>query len=388
MLVLLMALATASAAVESDPYAAPAQSEVATVIRSAQFGEPGADSAIMAWLKAHPSAPRSDKMRLAHRLCHDLLFHNADALAADACAAAVDLGADDARAAAASAALREDPRIHASGAARIALTPNGVGSRDARVTVNGIGAPWVVDTGAEISVVSSSLAKRIGLRPRQGSVTVHSTTGVATGNLAVIDRLLVGEAAVENVPVLVLPDSQLEIGDRPRIEAILGLPVLVAFGRAAWLDGGAILALGEAAPAPPSGGPRLYWHEEGIGLPVSTKRGVRGAHLDTGANETTLRAPAHALLTPAIEASATFRTGKVGGAGGVVDTHDKVYPSISLTVAGVPMTLNNVSLNEAENAGVARLGQDVVASLSLLALDFETMRVAVRPLQSPTPPER
>jgi clan AA aspartic protease (TIGR02281 family) len=381
MLSLLMALAAAAAPMESDPYASPPQGDVAAIIRSAQFGEPGADSALMAWLRAHPSAPRSDKMRLAHRLCHDLLFRNADAPAAEACAAAVDLGADDARAAAASAALRGDPRIRASGAARIPLTPNGVGSRDASVTVNGVRAPWVVDTGAEISVVSNSLAQRIGLRPRPGQVTVHSTTGIATGGLAVIDRLVIGDAAVENVPVLVLPDAQLKIGDRPQIQAILGLPVLVAFGRAAWLDAGATLALGEAAPSPPPDSPSLYWNEEGIGIPVSTARGVRGAHLDTGANETTLRAPAHALLTPAIEASAAWRAGKVGGAGGVVNTNDKVYPTLSLTVAGVPMTLNNVSLNEAESEGVARLGQDVVARLSLLNLDFETMRVAVRPLR-------
>jgi clan AA aspartic protease (TIGR02281 family) len=388
MLSLLMALAAASAPVESDPYAAPPEGEVAAMVRSAQFGEPGADSTIVAWLKANPSAPRSDRGRLAHRLCHDLLARNADAPAAEAWGAAGESGADDARAAAISAALREDPRIQASGAARVGLTPNGVGSRDASVTVDGVSAPWLVDTGAEISVVSSSLARRIGLHPRPGPVTVQSTTGVATGEMAIIDRLDIGDAAVENVPVLVLPDAQLKIGDRPQIQAILGLPVLVAFGRAAWLDAGATLALGEAAPTPPPDAPSLYWNEEGIGLPVSTDRGVRGGDLDTGANETSLRAPIHALLSPKIEASAVYRRGKVGGAGGVVDTNDKVYPEISLNVAGVPMALKNVSLNEAERDGVARLGADVVARLSLLDMDFETMRVAVRPLTGVETPAR
>jgi clan AA aspartic protease (TIGR02281 family) len=381
MLSLLIALAAATAPMEPDPFAAPAQGEVAAMIRSAQFGEPGADSAIVAWLKSHAAAPRSDRVRLEHRLCHDLLARNAYALAAEACAAAVQLGAEDDHAAEDSAALSDVPRIRIRGAAHVALSANAMGSRDATVSVNGVTAPWLVDTGAEISVLSSALAQRIGLTLLRGAVTIHSTTGVATGHLAVVDRLNIGDADVENVPVLVLPDAQLKIGDLPQIQAILGLPVLVAFGRAAWLDAGATLALGDAAPSPPPGSPRLYWHEEGIGVPVSTAKGVRGANLDTGANETYLRAPAHALLTPAIEASATFHRGKVGGAGGVMDTNEKVYPEISLDVVGVPMVLKNVSLNEADSEGVARLGDDVVKRVSSLVLDFENMRVSARPLQ-------
>jgi clan AA aspartic protease (TIGR02281 family) len=382
MLFLLMALAAASAGpVESDPFAAPPRGEVSTLIRSAQFGEAGADSAIEAWLKQHPAASRSDRMRLEHRLCSDLRMRNANAAAAVECADAVELGSDDAQAAANSATLRDVPPIAAIGAARVALTPNRLGSRDTTVIVNGVGAPWLVDTGAQITVVSSSLARRIGLNLLHGPVTVHSTTGFAKGNLAVIDRLHIGAAEVENVPVLVLPDAQLKIADLPQIQAILGLPVLVAFGRVAWLDAGATLALGDDAPSPPPGSPRLYWHEEGIGVPVSTALGVRGAHLDTGANDTYLRAPAHALLTPAIEATAAWRRGKVGGAGGVMDTNEKVYPQISLDVAGVPMVFRNISLSEADNEGVARLGDDMLERLSSLTLDFETMRIAVRPLQ-------
>jgi clan AA aspartic protease (TIGR02281 family) len=370
MLFLLMALAAASAGpVESDPFAAPPRGEVSTLIRSAQFGEAGADSAIEAWLKQHPAASRSDRMRLEHRLCSDLRMRNANAAAAVECADAVELGSDDAQAAANSATLRDVPPIAAIGAARVALTPNRLGSRDTTVIVNGVGAPWLVDTGAQITVVSSSLARRIGLNLLHGPVTVHSTTGFAKGNLAVIDRLHIGAAEVENVPVLVLPDAQLKIAD------------LVAFGRVAWLDAGATLALGDDAPSPPPGSPRLYWHEEGIGVPVSTALGVRGAHLDTGANDTYLRAPAHALLTPAIEATAAWRRGKVGGAGGVMDTNEKVYPQISLDVAGVPMVFRNISLSEADNEGVARLGDDMLERLSSLTLDFETMRIAVRPLQ-------
>jgi clan AA aspartic protease (TIGR02281 family) len=386
MMFLLMALAAAAPPPpEADPFAAPPQGEVASLIRSAQFGEAGADAAIAAWLRQHPAASRSDQARLEHRLCGDLRARNANAAAAGACAAAAALGADDRQAAADAVALREVPPISASGGARVPLTPNGLGSGDASVSVNGVAAPWLVDTGAQITVVSASLARRIGLQPLHDPVTVHSATGFARGDLALIDQLSLGGARVDDVPVLILPDDQLTIADRPPIQAILGLPVLVAFGRVAWLDGGATLALGEAAPAPAPDAARLYWHEEGVGLPVSTERGTRGAALDTGANVTYLRAPAHALLSAATEASGAYRRAQVGGAGGVMQTNEKTYPQVTLDVAGVPMALAEVSLNEGEREGAARLGDDIPRRLAMLSLDFDAMRVTARALTAARP---
>ena len=352
------------------------------MLRAALFGESDADAAIAAWLEAHPDAPRIDRQLLYDRLCSDDGVRSAHAAAAKACAAATALGADDAQDAASSARLSEVPPIRTIGSTRVPLLVNGLGSRDAVVTVNGTSARWIMDTGAEISVVSTSLAKRIGVRLLDGKIAVGSTTGEVQGGLGVIDLLRIGDAAVENVPVLVLPDAQLKIGDLPQIEAILGLPVFVAFRRAAWLDGGTTLALGELAPPAAKDTARLYWHEEGIGIPVSTARGTRGAHLDTGANASYLRAPAHALLDPATEASGSVHAGKVGGAGGVIDTKQKVYPRIAFTVAGVPMTLTQVSIEEESQEGAARLGDDVVRALSSLVLDFEHMRVGATALAS------
>src|SRR5581483_3825692 len=40
-----------------------------------------------------------------------------------------------------------------------------IGSIDADLTVNNITAPWILDTGANFSVVSASFAKRLGVQP-------------------------------------------------------------------------------------------------------------------------------------------------------------------------------------------------------------------------------
>ncbi len=372
-------VAMPSRAAEPDPYAASTHDALEALLRAATFGEPGADGSLRRWLREHPDAVANDRGRVEHRLCADASARSQYAVAAVDCAASRDLGLDDAEKAANGAALARTPPPRAVGSARVPLTANGLGSRDAVVAVHGIVAAWLVDTGAQISVVSASLAAELAVEPVGGDVVVGSTTGAVTGHLAVIDLLRIGDAAIENVAVLVLPDAQLAIGDLPPIRAILGLPVFVALRRIAWLDGGSTLALGDAAPRPPVASPRPYWHEQGVGVPIATSRGTRGAHLDTGENDSYLRAPAHALLDRTAEDRAVVRAGRMGGAGGVVETSQKVYPTLSLRVADVAVTLHDVSIDDSDDVSAARLGDDILRAMSSFALDFETMRVSATP---------
>jgi hypothetical protein len=378
MLLSLIIAAAAISAAGPDPFAGPVKIEVDSLIRAAQLGEAGADAGIEKWLGAHPKATNAQTRALYHRLCADFSVHGDYASAAAACSKATALGADDDQSAANNRKLRNTPSIRAIGSARIGLTPNGLGSRDAVIKVNGTSAAWLVDTGAQIAVVSHSLATEIGVRQLQGKITVGTTTAPVQGGLGIIDLLWIGGAALENVPVLVLPDAQLKIADLPQIRAIFGLPELVAFRRAEWLDKGKTLALGDEAEKVPAASPKMYWHKEGIGIPVSTELGTRGAHLDTGANNSYLRAPAHVLLGAAVEATAEEHKGRVGGAGGVIETKEMVYPTLDLTVAGVPLNFKKISISEQDPEGAARLGDDVIQQLSVMVLDFEHMRIEAR----------
>jgi len=367
-----------------DPYAAPPEGTVQILLRHSQFGAPGADDAIRRWLAANPGAPKGDRAAMWHRLCSDYGVQGAYHLAFQACsseAAVAPQGeADDDVAMA--RALQGVPPVRAIGSASVPLTPNKLGSRSASVTVNGFALPWFIDSGAEVSVVSQSVAERIAVRLLPGSVRVGTTTAPVSGRMAVVDRLSIGDAEIENLPVLVLPDAQLTIADLPTIPAILGLPALVAFHRVAWLNGGETLALGNAAPPVPADAARLYWHEEGVGVPVSTPRGTRGAHFDSGANASYLRAAGRTLLTRAQARSAAPHDRRIGGAGGMVNSRHDVLPRLTLRIAGAPITLTDVSIVDQDKEGAARIGDDAIARLSALTLDFDQMRVAASPLAS------
>ena len=350
------------------------------MLRQSQFGAPGAAAAIESWLQANPKALASERAALWHRLCSDYGvrgWYEADLRACLAEATVAPKGeADDDIAMA--RALQGLPPVRAIGATTVPLIANKLGSRSASIAVNGFVVPWFIDSGAEVSVVSQSVASRIGGRMLSGGVRDGTTTSSVDGRMGVVDLLHIGKASVENLPVLVLPDEQLTIAGLPTIPAILGLPALLAFHRVAWLDHATTLALGDAAPLPAADSPRFYWHEEGVGVPISTVRATRGAHLDSGANASYLRAPGHALLSRAQERSARTHDRRLGGAGGVVQSRQKVLPRLTLKIAGAPVTLHDVSIAEQDHEGAARIGDDAISQLAELTLDFDHMRVAAR----------
>ncbi|MGN6375097.1 MAG: retropepsin-like aspartic protease [Sphingomonas sp.] len=363
-----------------DPYAAPPRGVVMTMLRQSQFGAPGADETIEAWLAAHPDAPKPHRAALWHRLCSDYGVRGAYADDLRACTAEAAVAppgeADDDIAMA--RALQDEPPVRASGAAIVPLIQNRLGSRSVNILVNGYQSPWFVDSGAEVSVLSQSVADRIKVRLLPDSVRVDTTTASVSGRMGMVDLLRIGDATVENLPVLVLPDRQLTIAGMPTIPAILGLPALVAFHRVAWLDRGGRLALGNAAPVPGTDAQRLYWHEEGVGVPISTARGTLGAQLDSGANATYLRTPGRALLSRAQLRSAVSRDRGLGGAGGLIRMRHKVVPRLMLRLAGAPLRLTDVSIVEQDRGGAGRIGDDAIAQLAELTLDFDRMRVAAR----------
>lgn len=363
---------------EPDPFAPlPAGDAFEARLHAARFGEPGADAAVEDWLRVHPAMPATQRLRAWRRLCKDygvLTWNRPRQRACEEKQRLETAAGDDDEAMA--NALADAPPIRAIGAARVPLVWNAFGSQSTDVSVRDVVLPWFVDTGAEISVVTKSLADRIRVRVLADRVRVGSSTSDVFGQVGLIDLLRIGDAAVENVPVLILPDAQLKIGGVHQIDAILGLQVFVAFHRIAWLDGGTMLALGEVAPHADFGGIPLYWHEDGLGIAVSTALGMRGAHLDTGANNTDWRKPGLALLDAAAVAEAKEHISHVGGAGGVVELRQRMLPTLSFRMAGVRLTLHNINLAEGKSA--ARIGMDAVSQFGTFVLDFDRMRAEGR----------
>lgn len=289
----------------------------AEILSGLEQGDPGAEARAEAAVLE--DLPAKSRRQISSMLCQLRGMRGRYADAARSCEAAALIDPEKDRDSVLFwRALAQVPPPRAVGSAVVAITKDWADLSEIATSVNGIGMRWAVDTGAEMSIIPASLALKLGVRLIGQDLRIESSTLPVNSRVGVIDVLRIGDAYVENVPVIVLPDTQFDMGEGRELPPLLGLPVLVSFGRIAWLDGQARLALGELAPAATPGAQQLYWHDDGIGLRVAAARGSFVAHLDTGANRTNVYPDAVEFLSVAERAAIHLRQTSTGGAGGVL----------------------------------------------------------------------
>jgi hypothetical protein len=86
---------------------------------------------------------------------------------------------------------------------------NPLNSMNAELTVNGVQGPWLLDTGANLSVVSKSFAERLGVELLPGVAQMQGgLTGIENPlHVALLPTLQMGGATLHNVVVMVLDDA-------------------------------------------------------------------------------------------------------------------------------------------------------------------------------------
>lgn len=185
-----------------------------------------------------------------------------------------------------------------------------------QVMINGEAQEAVLDSGANLSVVSATLAARLGLR-RLGKASVGSSSRAVIGvEVAVAYLLEIAGLVLEHVAFLVVEDAQLDmpLPGGYRIDAIIGFPVFRAMGRVRFNHDGTLLP--EPGKGEPVVAPNLFL--AGSDLLVDGRvNGIRASlHLDSGGNTSSL---ARSFLVAHPEALQGLKKSKqrVGGAGGV-----------------------------------------------------------------------
>ncbi|USU05601.1 retropepsin-like domain-containing protein [Sphingomonadaceae bacterium OTU29LAMAA1] len=335
--------------------------------------------AIETWLNRHPEAPEAERVMLAQRLCagYGVLAEGARWAAACGRLATITGASDDA---AIANAFRHEPKSTTTGSATVPIARNTVGLLTVEVATGDATSSWIVDTGAELTTVPESTATKLSVRMVEGSATIATSTPIqVAGRLGVIDTLSIGSARVRHVPVLVLPDAMLRLPDGSVMPGILGLPVLAAFRQVAWLDRGSTLCLGANACAPATARVAksfpMYWAGGSIGAPVTLGSVQRPAQLDTGSNAVELSEAGFKELGVSQVASASERSGRLGGAGGILHVKSLTLPTLDFELAGAPVRGTDVSVNR-QRSGVGRIGGVVINQLDLLSLDFDRMIIA------------
>lgn len=317
----------------------------------------------------------------AARTYDDLLTHFADQLDSDQ----LQGTKDDAGVA---HLLRGTPaqEVTWQGPTRLKTERDAIGSLVTELTVNGVREKWLLDTGANLSVVSRSFANRLGLQPLPGfGQTMSGLTGIENPlQVAVVPVMQLGGATLRNVVVLILDDANLNIrlaNKSYQINGIIGYPVFRALGVITFLHSG-LLEAGSPAQGSTTG-TRMYMR---LLMPV-IECGTGGMDLpftfDTGADGTFL----------SIRYYEQFRgeSGKwkpaentMGGGGGMKRRKVYLLPELKLkvgtrvaTIRNVPIFPTKVGSDKDELYG--NLGQDFVAGFESFTLNFSKMTFSLGP---------
>jgi hypothetical protein len=240
---------------------------------------------------------------------------------------------------------------------------------------------WILDTGASLSTVSESEARRMGIIIREARGYARGYTGAKnTTRLGVAGELRVGYARLHNVAFLVLADEALSIPPaKDPIPGILGLPELRALGCVDFSAKGEITF--DCGAKPPRGRPNFFF--DGLAPIVQVVHSGRSLQmmLDSGSATTVFYPSVRDALAQweRYQLTSPAAAGFAGG-GGSVQVQASTVPSIQLEIDGRTLYLQGAKLlsQALGGAGVRDgiLGLDACAGG--FRLDFRAMQFSTK----------
>jgi hypothetical protein len=255
------------------------------------------------------------------------------------------------------------------------------------ISINGVQATYWFDTGAYVSALRESEAKRFGLRVRAVSVKVGDVTGAQSDSrIAVADELSIGSIRLRHVAFLVFSDDQPPFNQSPPGEGgVVGIPVLLALQRFGWVGRAADMKL---EIGPNSSNERvphadLCFDGNHPVVQIQFENRSLAFTLDTGATNTDLYPPFAAAFPELIRTSAKTESYKMEGVGGAKSMDAAILPSLRLSIGGFPVLLSPAGVlltHTIENSKFfhGNLGIDLLQQAHKTTFDFQAMTLTLQ----------
>ena len=273
-------------------------------------------------------------------------------------------------------------RVNNHGAFTVAGKKDELGLFQVPITAANYSGSWIVDSGANLCVISRSVADRLGVAVSSGEDTAQGIGGLSVlVHAGVIPEIRLGQAVLQNVAVLVVDDAELRFSNVGyQIEGSLGIPVLRALGRITFHTDGRV-DVGAIDKNLDEEGPSNLFFEKFTPLVVADLgHGNQLFSLDTGAMGTILSAQfLHDDKGPV--ASGDLINLQLVGAGGVLTAPAYVVHGLLAEFGGQCARLKDTQVLT-QSTGFAdefygNVGQSTLSQFSSFTLDFNTMHFMV-----------
>ncbi len=251
-------------------------------------------------------------------------------------------------------------------------------------SINGVHATYWFDTGAELSVLTESEAKRLGLREHPASVQVGDVNGAQVNTrIAVADELAIGSIRIKHVAFLVLPDDQPPFNEQsPGSRGLIGIPVLLAFSRFVWRADRTFEIGPEAShKRVPHAGLCFDGNHPLVQLEYDNR--PLDFALDTGATNTDLYPPFASAFPELIRSATKTDSYKMEGVGGAKYMEAATLESLKFSIGGFPATLKSVGVllkptTDASRFFAGNLGIDLLQQARQTTFDFKAMTLTLQ----------
>ncbi len=251
------------------------------------------------------------------------------------------------------------------------------------ISIHGLSARYFFDTGAWLSCMSESEAKRLGLTIHEAAGTLGTSTGLRIGfRTAVAGELKVGNMHFKNVSFAVFPDDQEPwSGLPPSQRGILGIPVLLAFRALRWSQDGTVLIGLKPGRLDPRQS-NLFFDDDHLVIAAGFQQRKILVTLDTGAVGTDLYGPFAKEFASLLNESGKKGSTEVRGVGHTEKFDSITVPELRFQIGGLDTVLRpaHVLLKQiGAKCCVGNLGLDLLKQGRAFKIDFGAMTLALEP---------
>jgi hypothetical protein len=251
-------------------------------------------------------------------------------------------------------------------------------------SANGQPVSWLLDTGANFSVISDEEALRLGMRINETSGRAGDLAGGSVAaRTATAERLTIGSTEMRGVTFLVTPASEMPWKELPPgKQGIMGMPIAVALETVRWSSADSCTVGSSERNRSSAAGTRIAFERLFVVAEVTVEGKSLRFTLDTGNQTGTQLWRRFGRELPQFVAErGTKSSARLTQIGGAADHPTIVIPEVRLAIGGTDVTLTNVHLFSppvGNDSSFGLLGFDVFANAREVTIDFRSMRLIVR----------
>jgi len=250
------------------------------------------------------------------------------------------------------------------------------------VAAGDVAEDFIFDTGANISTITESTAKRMGVKKLDVAFNVSGIQGTdVQSGIGVADSLKIGDITLRNVVFLIMPDESFNFPKANySINGILGYPVINALKEVRISKKGTL-----EIPLIPSTSELNNLALDGLFpmLNMVADNDTLVFHFDTGAKTSDLFSTYFKLHRKEIIKNGAKKNVELGGAGGFVKIPSYELKNFKFHIGNQLamvryITVFSEPVKESKELVYGNIGQDIIGQFDEMTINFQSMFVSFK----------